>query len=86
VKNRRFSFKLSIKPKNWEAVMANEIWFIQNEDEEPVRAFMSKAEAEHELENLAREEEGDYFVYALDLEEIDDYPEEMAVATEEGLV
>ncbi|WP_028975201.1 hypothetical protein [Spirochaeta cellobiosiphila] len=66
--------------------MSSEIWFIQNDNDEPLRAFMTKHEAEHELENLVSEEERHFSLYSIEVDDIDDYPEEMAVATEEGLV
>ena len=68
--------------------MGDRIWFIRDR-EGPIKAFPTKRGAVFECEALEREEEDEtvsYRVYAREVDDLEDYPEELQIAEEEGLV
>lgn len=68
--------------------MGRKLWFIGN-GERPIDVFPSQRSARYELEALEREElgrEGDYEIYGIEVDDLEDHPSELELAEEEGLV
>ncbi|HOV62619.1 MAG TPA: hypothetical protein PLG43_01895 [Spirochaetia bacterium] len=68
--------------------MGDRIWFICTK-EGPIRAFPSKRGAFYEREALEREEEDEtvsYHIYAREIDDLEDHPDELELAEEEGLL
>lgn len=68
--------------------MGRRLWFIGNGDE-PVDVFPSHRAARYELEALEREEPAelaDYEIYCIEIDDLEDHPEELEIAEREGLV
>ena len=69
-------------------VMGRKLWFIGN-GEEPVDAFPSRRAARFELEALEREDPAeivDYEIYGIEIDDLEDHPDELEIAEREGLV
>lgn len=68
--------------------MGRKLWFI-GDGEEPVEVFPSQRAARYELEALEREELAepvDYEIYGIEIDDLEDHPDELEVAEREGLV
>ena len=69
--------------------MAVRLWFIKR-NAQPVAVFTSRSVAREELEELRNDveesEEDEYRMYPIEFEDLADYPEELELAEEEGLV
>ncbi|MBN2510182.1 MAG: hypothetical protein JXB03_07895 [Spirochaetales bacterium] len=66
--------------------MAAKLWYIRNEDG-PVAVFEDKRAAKDELENYQIEnEDDDYRLYAIMIDDLEDYEDELSLAEAEGLV
>jgi hypothetical protein len=65
--------------------MANKIWFIR-EGDIPLAAYSGQEEAEDELEYLTEQLDGEYELYSIPLNLLEEYPEEYDLAQEADLV
>lgn len=68
--------------------MGRRLWFISKRDE-PKYVFPSLRSAQFELEALEREEEDGtarYRLYSVDIDDLEDHPDEMDLAEREGLL
>jgi len=65
--------------------MAKKLWFIK-QDDSLVDVFSSKREALLEYESDQEEDNDAYELYALDIDDLEDYPEELELAEENGFV
>jgi hypothetical protein len=77
-----------VRPSYRNRQMGDRIWFIRDK-EGPIKAFPSKRGAFYEREALEREEEDEtmsYRVYAREVDDLEDYPDELELAEEEGLL
>lgn len=64
--------------------MTRKLWFIRCDDL-PVRVFVSRAEARMEIADLeGGETEEEYELYSIDFDDLEDYPEELELAEENG--
>ena len=66
--------------------MAAKLWYIRDE-EGPIAVFEDKRTARDELENYHIEnEDGEYKLYAIMIDDLEDYEDELSLAEAEGLV
>ncbi len=65
--------------------MAKKLWFI-TDGIEPIEVYDRREEAERQLTDLEREEEEVYELYFIEVDELEDYPREMELAEEYGLI
>jgi len=67
--------------------MSRRLWFIGSGDE-PISVFPSQRTARFELDALIREDESAerYEIYSVEVDDLEDHPQEMKLAEEEGLI
>lgn len=68
--------------------MGRKLWFI-GDGERPIEVFPSRRSARYEVEALEREGSTnplEYEIYAIEIDDLEDYPTELDLAEEEGLV
>ena len=66
--------------------MSGKLWFIGSEGE-PIALFGEKRAAKDQLETYRLDDEsGEYRLYGIDVEELEDYEEEFSLAEDEGFV
>ena len=61
------------------------LWFIK-EDDVVISVFPSQRSARGELNALEREEYSNYELYHIDIDDLEEYPDELDKAEEEGYV
>ncbi|MQY81106.1 MAG: hypothetical protein GH158_02545 [Dehalococcoidia bacterium] len=68
--------------------MSYSFWFV-GDGIEPIHVFRSKSRAEDKLNRIKEKESGntdDYDVYSIELEELEDYPEEWELVNQNDLL